>query len=285
VPPTSNYLIDIGYTGLALPRRNIAPLDLLLTGGDGPWTRIGPLEQVVGAGGVDPPGVDPPDASPDIGGKVTRKLEIGFALKILSSFLQVFGASAGLEAKYARATEADLSFEDVTMEFVNLAPLDMYLGAGEVNTAARNVMLWLNDGKCVIVTNVLRSPKITITALHANEGSVEVQVPEIAQAVEGRVNVSASSERSSRVTFEAAQGELGVAFGFQALQLNYSGNVFHTWRTVNAAKVLRDPNAREEDRAAALLEELNVMPVRERALLDIEDKSVEDVPAPAGAGG
>lgn len=276
----TNFVADLGYTGLALPRANIAPLDLLLAGGGGPWPRIGPLEQLVLAGEVERPSVTVDQPSPTVGGTVTRKLEIGLALKILSSFLSVFGANAGLEGKYAHATEADLSFENVTMDYIDLVPLDTYLGAGKVNTAAKNAMLWLNDGKCAVITNVLRSRKISITARRKNEGNVDVNVPAISQAVEAGVKVSAGSEQSSAVTFEAPTGARGVAFGFQGLLLNYSGNVFGTWRTLDAGKNTRlggtGERPSEEERRDY------VSPPRD-AVEAVEDVSIAAVPPPAGA--
>lgn len=278
----TNYLSDIGYTGLALPRLNVEPLDLLLTGGGGPWTRIGPLDQVVlPAEGSSLPKVAE-DRAPDVGTKITRKVEIGFALKILSAFLKVFGASAGLDAKYAHATEADVCFEGVTMDSIDFVPLDEYLGTGEVNTNAKNVMLWLNDGKCVVLTNVLRSPKITMTALRKNEGEVEVNAPEIAQSVQGNVKVSAAGEGSSDVTFEAPAGQPGVAFGLQALQLNYSGNQFHTWRVIGADDRLRaSDDVPHKDQTS---EEPDTMNPGEDAIAEVDDAGTGDVPTP-GEGG
>ena len=279
---TVNYLADLGYNGLALPRTNVGPLTVMLMERDRPWRRVGRLDQVILPGGAGLPPVEGPESSADVGGTVTRTVEIGVALKLLTSFLNVFGSSAGLEAKYQGATEADISFERVTTQYIDLVPLDEYLAKGRVNDDAASVMLYLNDGKCIVVTDVLRSPKITMTARRDKSSSFEVDLPEIEQAVKADVNVSAESKRTSTISFEAkADDDPGVIFGVQALQLNYSGNVFYPWRTVEAAKTLRDPNASEEARKAA---------VEEPALIDtqligeIEDVELDQVPPPEPAG-
>ena len=123
-----------------------------------------------------------------------------------------------------------------------------------------------------------------MTARRSDGTEVEVDLPEAAKVVEGGVKVSTTGDRSSRLTFEAPDGTPGVALAFQALQLNYEGNVFHTWRPVDVAKKLRNPSASSEERDR-VLSEPDVMEVPEAAVPELEDRRPEDVPAPAPARG
>lgn len=270
--PYANYLQDIGYTGLALPRHNVAPLDLLYMG-DETWKRVARLDQVVAPG----PGSALPEVtsgeSARIGGTITRTMEAGFAAKLLTGILKLFGAKAGAEVKVSGVKEADVSFESVTLDEIAWPELDLYLGSGAVNTGARNMMIALNDDEFAVVTAVLRSPRMSITAGRKSEGSVSVDVPDVGGTVEAGVDVSRSSSSSSEVTFAAKDGGPGIAFGFQALQLNYEGNVFHTWKDLSAGKQLRGPEGAPAPEAAR---ELAQVPTQD-ASLEVEDVGLEEL--------
>src|SRR6185503_19751401 len=74
----------------------------------------------------------------------------------------------------------------------------------------------LLDDEVYVVTSVLKTKKIVVSAQGDSGAAVKVDLPSIQQAVGGNLKVETAGSQESRVAFE---GAVPVAFAFQAGQL------------------------------------------------------------------
>jgi hypothetical protein len=109
-----------------------------------------------------------------------------------------------------------------------------------------------------VVTSVLKTKKIVVSAQGEGGAAVKVDVPIIQQAVGANLKVDAAGTLESRVAFE---GAVPVAFAFQAVQLVFDDSgEFLTTQQLPAgdasARALPPPRASHQtgDRAPVFLE-------------------------------
>ena len=103
----------------------------------------------------------------------------------------------------------------------------------------------LLDDEVYVVTSVLKTKKIVVSAQGENGAAAKVDVPIIQQAVGGNLSVQTEGTQESRVAFE---GTVPVAFAFQAVQLVFddSGEFLTTQQLPAgdaAARTLSSPRA------------------------------------------
>ena len=100
---------------------------------------------------------------------------------------------------------------------VDVLALEKFVKAGKISPPIpAGTLEKLLDDEVYVVTSVLKTRKIVVTAQGEGGADVAVDVPVIQQAVGGNLKVDAASTQESRVAFE---GAVPVAFAFQAVQL------------------------------------------------------------------
>ncbi len=216
--PSVTFLNKWGYNVVKLPRAGIEPLDVV--GHDKGTQWLGPLASVWTSKSPAPvPG--PPRPAATVNGQKTDALDLDLGLHVLGNTLAAFGASIpSLDLAYKQARTVQFSYTGV--ELTVISPLDAgnYLAGGELRTDNPVVRTYFQNPDCqaFLVTSVLKSGSITVTAQDEHGVGVGVDVPAISGLVGAKVGVKAHDASNSTVTFV---GPEPVTFGFAAQRIMY----------------------------------------------------------------
>jgi len=241
------FLRSHGFSVFRFPRASAQPLELMHREGKD-LTRLGMVPDLVTAGDAPAPDVRR-DASPgiDIDGKETSKVNVAIGLSILGSFIGALGGGKlGLDGAFAQARTVTFQYTAVMEDAVDVLALEKFVKAGRISPHIPSGTLEkLLDDEVYVVTSVLKTRKIVVSAQGENGAAVKVDVPIIQQAVGGNLSVDTAGARESRVAFE---GAAPVAFAFQAVQLVFddSGEFLTTQQLPAgdaAARALPSPRA------------------------------------------
>ena len=216
-----NWLKPYRFTAVELPRRDVAPGDVVFRSNGAFDQKVGNLPMLFSSA-TGMPATTSGEPTGSIARSFEKKVEAGLGLKILGA---LFGGGASsklgadLEAKHARSLS--VTYEDVTQDSLAVLELQSWLERAEIQTS-RQATDWLNDDKLAAVTAVLRTAKLSIVATRENGVAIELNVPEIQGIVGADAKVSAQSSDSSKITFT---GKEPIAFGFQAFVMIFDENV------------------------------------------------------------
>jgi hypothetical protein len=216
-----NWMKDFGFNALRLPRRDLRPKDVLLKQDGRFETKVGDVSMVVSSD-APLPEVSSGEPTATLGRQITKKLDVSFGLKLLGALIGA-GASdkLGIDTGYKHARTLDVTYENVVQDSIPVIALQGWLENGQVSapSAAR---VWLNDDELAAVTAVLRSNKLSVVAKNENGEKLDLSIPEVSGVVSGDIKVEAASGDSTKITFE---GKDPIAFGYQAFQMVYEGDV------------------------------------------------------------
>lgn len=232
--PLVSYLKGLGYSIVRFPRRDFQPLQILVQQGKD-LVDLGQLSTVLVA---DPsasiPSIKMNMPANDISGQSTGDLSLGVGLTLLGSMLEATGAgNLGLDVKYKSAKTLTFSFSEVLTDAVEIAKLDQFLGAADVNPNSRHIGTLLEADEIYVVTATIKSSKFTVEAKTDRGGEATVSVPEIQQIVGATVEVSASAQSLSKVTYRAPQM---LIFGFQAIRLYFEDGRYTAFAPLDPGK-------------------------------------------------
>jgi hypothetical protein len=104
------------------------------------------------------------------------------------------------------------------MDSIDIAALDQFLGASDVNPASKHVSKLLDADDIYVISAAIKSSKIAVEAKDQSGTDVAVEIPEVQQVVGGKVTVGSATAGTSKVTYEGAEP---LVFGFQAVRLFY----------------------------------------------------------------
>ena len=243
--PFLEYLKQFGYSVLRLPRRDFQPLQILVPEGKD-LTTVGQLATVMvpGAGAALPP-VTKNSPAASISGQRSSELSLGIGLHVLGSVLGAMGGgSLGLDAKYGQARSIAFEFSGVLLDSVEIAALDQFLGASDVDPRSVHVSTLLEADDVYVVTATIKSKELTVDAKSKSGAGVDLSIPEIQQIVGGKVQVAASDAASSRITYRSSEP---LVFGFQAVRLFYDQGRYTAFEPLPSGEL-----AARELRAATL---------------------------------
>ncbi len=217
--PSITFLNKWGYNVVKLPRADIAPLDLVGVDRGTQW--LGALASVWTSTRPTPVPAPPRPAS-NINGQKTDALDISFGLNVLANALAAFGVDApSLETSYHSASKVQFSYTNVTSSIVSPLDAGSYLAAGSLQTDNPTVQNYFQNPDCsaYLITSVIKSDSITVSATDDHGASVGVDVPALSQMIGAKVKVSPSSSANSSVTFTGPQP---LTFGFIVQQISYA---------------------------------------------------------------
>lgn len=217
--PRLTYLNHLGYNVVKLPRAGVEPLQVL--GRDGKsLENLGKLGSIW-TSTVPVPQPDPPADAISINGQKTDNLKLSVGLDILSSVLQGMGVPAPkLETAYSRARSVQFTFVNVHVSSV--APLEVgkYLSSGDLDGSNPFVTYFRDhDKEAYVITEVLKSNSITVTAKDEHGVSVGVDMPNLQNVLGAKVSVSTAGSTASDLTF---QGTQELAFAFKVFGIGYA---------------------------------------------------------------
>jgi hypothetical protein len=168
------------------------------------------------------PQIRPGEVMADIYGKISRGVSLSFGMKFLGGFLKVFGASsiintiqAGYESKATRFVK--FSFSNVTRDSVNVNLVRRKMSGHKVVDGEGVDDDNNKNGQYYVVTAVIKSPSINISAEDANNRSLAVNI-EAAGIADASAKVSVEKAREGEITYK---GDKSIAFGVELYQLDY----------------------------------------------------------------
>jgi hypothetical protein len=226
--PALTFLNGLGYNVVKLPRVGVEPLDIL--GKDQSVERLGRVDKMWTSTQPLPPVTGPLDAS-SVAGQKTSEMKLSVGLKILSTALGAMGAAVPeLTFAYSRARKVSFTFTDVKTFSVEPLAVGQYLSAGDLATTNPFVRKYFDEEEtsAFIITEVLKSKSITVTATNDQGVDVGVDLPAIQQVVGAKVSVSSKSSSNATLTYTGA--EL-LTFGFKCFGIAFANG---EWNVFNA---------------------------------------------------
>jgi hypothetical protein len=136
--------------------------------------------------------------------------------------LAAFGATTpSLEFAYTRARKVQFTFTGVVSVGVDPFVLGEYLATGDLNLQNPFVARYLedDDNQAYIITEVLESDAIAVTATDSSDSSVTLDVAAISSVVGANVSVSSGAGSSGTLIYK---GPERVTFGFKAFAIVYA---------------------------------------------------------------
>lgn len=215
---STDFLRELGYTPIQLPRERINPMDLIgKLGSGGRAKQLGSLTRLVASAGP-PPEVIRDEAVGQVTGKKTDRLDVGIGLNLLSKFFSALGVfSASLSAAFARARQVEFYYEDVTSDSVDIVDLRGYLGKRPSLDPNNPVVddYFIGDGQVAVITRTLKSTGFGVAATDERGNKVDIDVDALRQDL-ARAGVNASRGSEMKVSFK---GTKALVFAFQGLLL------------------------------------------------------------------
>jgi hypothetical protein len=212
------FLKRFGYSVFRVPRMSAQPLEVLHRSGKD-LTRLGSITDLV-SGGAPPPVHRDDQPGVDIEGTETGKVNVNIGVNILGSFIGALGGgNLGLQTAFNRAKSVTFKYAGVKEDSVDVLVLEQFVKAGEIN---RNIPSGtvdkLIDDEVYVITSILKTNKIIVSAQAEAGTAVQLDVPVIQQAVGGSVKVASEGALTSSIAFE---GAIPIPFAFQAVQLQF----------------------------------------------------------------
>jgi hypothetical protein len=218
----TNYLAQLGYSVVRVPRENINPLDLV--GRDRDQMKLGTLDQLLTRPANSLPQVTRDQAAAHVSGQTSSKMKLGIGINILGNVLgSLAGAKLGIDAAYQTANTIQFEFKDVLYDSVVPLSVGQYLR--DVDIDVGNPVLdryVLGKGQLFLITETLKSKSITVKAEKSGGGSLVLEVPVIQEVARGKLNVDISHASSGIVTYS---GNKPLTFGFKCFRVGIEDGV------------------------------------------------------------
>jgi hypothetical protein len=225
--PALTYLNGDGYNVVRTPRVGIEPLDVL--GRDkGYIDKLGSLSEIWDSTEPVPKASDPQPTA-NISGQKTQSLDLGIGLKLLAGVLTGMGSGIGLpslQSKYKNSRSIEFKFVEVYSVGVTPFALGNYLAHGTLRLSNPVVQAYFDNEKTdeFIITEVLKSNSVGVTARDQTTAEVGLDVPAIQGAVGANVSVKTGANSTAEVIYE---GRSLLTFGFKTLRALFANG---SWR-------------------------------------------------------
>jgi hypothetical protein len=223
------YLNGQGYNVVRLPRKGIDPLDVL--GRDGKsLERLGRLDQLW-TSKKPVPAIGMPQPAAHISGQSTSEMSASIGLKLLSGVLKAIGATIPeINFAYNAASSLQFTFGNVTSRAVVPLEVGDFLSEGDIHSNNPFVEHYFHDDDtdAFVITEVLESNEITVSAKDDRGGQISANIPAIQNAVGANVSVSAKAGAGTDLTYKGGDG---VTFGFKVFAIAFDGR----WRITGVA--------------------------------------------------
>src|SRR6516162_7404622 len=221
--PFLNFLRDISFIPLRLPRADVQPLQLIgIDGKD--LSVLGQLSDAMKAG---PAAVLPPVASNiatanQIQGTRSSAVKLSIGLNILSGIIGALtGQHLDVSAAYKNASTLIFEFGDVTVSSVSIILLDKFLNSSDIDPTAKQIQDLMIAGDAGVTVAVARAKKYIVSAQNDHGADINVDVPVIQNVAGGKLGVSTTGSNNTKVVYE---GSAAITFGVQALRLSFDEN-------------------------------------------------------------
>lgn len=229
-----NWLEQHDYNAVLLPRRDLAPADVLMRIRENYSLKVGGIETLFSSGAAAPePTLAEPSA--DFAGGLDRSVEVGFAMVVLDAvFGSAISTKLGPDTDIKHGKQLELTYEDIVRDSLVASELEAWLEGADVE-GPEEAQGWLSDDKLAVATAVLKTAKLSLVAYGDDGEVIELRAPEIQEIVGDEAVVTAGSDTSPKVTFEV---KVPVVFAFQASRLIYEDGAFRGLEAWTAASEL-----------------------------------------------
>ena len=222
-----NFLQDLGYSVVSLPKADLQPGQTLLRAGKKELTRLGDLSTIVTSGASPFPPVSTNNVAPTgVSGKQTSSIDIGIGVNILGTILKALsGTTLGVDAAFQNTKSVTFAYQNVLEDHITLDQLDQYLSSSAFKLNQNMVRAELIQNNVFVLVSTIKSATIAVTAQAANGESGDLNVPVIQGIAGGSLKVNLSQAAQGQVTFS---GPNPVVFGFKAVQIFADKNANYT---------------------------------------------------------
>jgi hypothetical protein len=214
----------MGYTVLAIPTQNVAPLQLLVKTSKGVVENLNariddlfePVNLAIPALSED---MDLPDEVSALESLDLNVSSHANLLRGLSKFLPAdFSGSltAGKDKKFS------FKLNHPKKTYINQIKLDAFIHDAELNKSARGILEQLKDDDVYVITEVLKAKSFTIDEENANntEASLNASVDKV---VDVKSQLNMNREKSKLLEYN---GETYLTFGIKASRIQYNRGSF-----------------------------------------------------------
>jgi hypothetical protein len=217
--PRLTYLNGLGYNVLKLPREGVDPLEVVGRDHDS-LEDLGQISSIWNSKSAVPQ-VAPLAQAVDINGQKTSDLKISIGLDILASILQGMGVDAPkVTAEYNQAKSIQFTFTEVQVARVPPLEVGNYLAQGDLVQQNPFASYFQDhDKEAYVITEVLKSQSITVTAKGSAGNSLAVNLPNIQKVLGVSASITASNSDNATLTFK---GQKVLTFGFKVFGIAYA---------------------------------------------------------------
>jgi len=226
--PALTYLNRLGYNVVRVPRTGLMPLEVSGCESGRPPERLGALP-TVWQSTLPVPTVTSGDVA-TISGKCTSNIKIGFGLRILEEILGAMGATVPhVGLAYSQARTVRFEFNNPDIKKIDPLLVGNFLAKGDLNISNPFVQHYMlrEDTRAYVVTEVLLSDSIRVTALDESEAAAKVDIKAIADGVGANIQVQATTATEGDLVY---RGKQSLAFGYKAHEIVYSGREWNVRR-------------------------------------------------------
>lgn len=249
---STQYLRDVGYNVVRLPRDFLPPLSLIGRQRN-TFEYVGPISDLITNPAGPLPQITPDRPASNINGQRSSSMKLSIGLSILNGLISgLGGGKIGATASFTNARKITFEFTGVLADTVEPTRVGNFLRDGDVD--AGNPLLEqyvLGNGKLYVVTERLRAKELT-TSFEASDGvAASLDVPVISNQVGGSLSVEAASGRTNAVKFS---GPGYVTFGFKCFEVGVVNGVI-TMLSVRPGNVVASVDDDADTGAMMLAEE------------------------------
>lgn len=215
-----NTLNQLGYNVVKHPRTGIQPLDVIGSEG-GNATHLGRLMHIWRSH-ESVPEIQAPRPAASINGTRSSELKLSVGLRVLAEVLGAMGATVPkVEFAYENADSVEFEFDDVQSVAVDPLLIGKFLTAGDLDFSNPFVTRFFfdEDTSAFVLSEVLTSTNLVVTAKDKKGGSVAIDVPAVKGVVGGSISVAASGTGGSSVKYG---GTTPLAIGFKAFEIGFA---------------------------------------------------------------
>jgi hypothetical protein len=216
-----NYLQNLGYNVLRLPREGIEPLLLLSL--ENNLTVLGNLSEIMikEAIPISRIKLEYDLKAEDINGLESSKFEINIGLKILEKILPLMGfPGIGFDLFYSHASKIEFQFKNVNQDrVVSLNDVARYIRVAipDINDPTFETILDMTvDNPAYLIVETLKSNSLGVAAYDAEGIAVGVDVTNIENLIDVSTGVKIYSSTEEKVFY---QGNKQLCFGFKSSPL------------------------------------------------------------------
>lgn len=252
--PAIDYLNELGYNTIRLPREGITPLTILLRN---PKTSVssiyGSVIEIITSNTLPLPKVFENLQAANISGLKTNKLELKFGISILNDVLSALGSkSAGIESIFEKTSKIEFEYENVQYDTVMPASVTKFLKQVQPSIDEDLIPQFNEQGKAYIIIDVLKSNSFSINSYQEREHGVSINIDALKNVIGLDSQVSIEKTGETKISFHGSK-LLGFGFkacpiwietvgGFQKFRLNPDTNQNVTLRGNVEAAALNEAN-------------------------------------------